>query len=63
MEHNHEQSPSKSRFFKSNRALDENVRRKLVLNEQAGIRLNKTVASLHIEAAGKVEWVRSLSKN
>ncbi|GFZ09832.1 hypothetical protein Acr_21g0004310 [Actinidia rufa] len=52
LEHNHEQSPSKSRFFKSNRALDENVRRKLVLNEQAGIRLNKTVASLHIEAGG-----------
>ncbi|GFY95515.1 hypothetical protein Acr_10g0009000 [Actinidia rufa] len=36
----------------SNRALDENVRRKLVLNEQDGIRLNKTVASLHIEAGG-----------
>ncbi|GFS40191.1 FAR1-related sequence 3 [Actinidia rufa] len=36
----------------SNRALDENVRRKLLLNEQAGIRLNKTVASLHIEAGG-----------
>ncbi|GFS30044.1 hypothetical protein Acr_00g0009790 [Actinidia rufa] len=52
LEHNHEQSPSKSRFFKNNRALDENVRRKLVLNEQAGIRLNKTVASLHIEAGG-----------
>ncbi|GFY85433.1 hypothetical protein Acr_04g0001710 [Actinidia rufa] len=27
LEHNHEQSPSKSRFFKSNRALDENVRK------------------------------------
>ncbi|XP_057469684.1 protein FAR-RED IMPAIRED RESPONSE 1-like [Actinidia eriantha] len=52
LEHNHEQSPSKSRFFKSNRALDENVRMKLLLNEQAGIRLNKTVASLHIEAGG-----------
>ena len=52
MEHNHEQDPSKSRFLKSNRALDENVKRKLVLNEQAGIRLNKTVASLHIEAGG-----------
>ena len=52
LEHNHEQSPSKFWFFKSNRALDENVRRKLVLNEQAGIRLNKTVASLHIEAGG-----------
>ncbi|XP_057500884.1 protein FAR-RED IMPAIRED RESPONSE 1-like [Actinidia eriantha] len=52
LEHNHEQIPSKSRFFKNNRALDKNVRRKLVLNEQAGIRLNKTVASLHIEAGG-----------
>ncbi|XP_057471117.1 protein FAR1-RELATED SEQUENCE 6-like [Actinidia eriantha] len=39
-------------IFKSNRALDERVRRKLVLNERAGIRLNKTVASLHIEAGG-----------
>ncbi|XP_057515019.1 protein FAR-RED IMPAIRED RESPONSE 1-like [Actinidia eriantha] len=36
----------------SNRALDENMRRKLVLHEQAGIRLNKTVTSLHIEAGG-----------
>ncbi|GFY85747.1 FAR1-related sequence 3 [Actinidia rufa] len=41
-----------TRFAKEKRALDENMRRKLVLNEQAGIRLNKTVASLHIEAGG-----------
>ncbi|XP_057484620.1 protein FAR1-RELATED SEQUENCE 4-like [Actinidia eriantha] len=51
-EHNHEQSPSKSRIFKSNRALDEKVRRKLVLNERARIMLNKTVTSFHIEAGG-----------
>ncbi|GFS39608.1 far-red elongated hypocotyls 3 [Actinidia rufa] len=62
LEHNNEQSPSKSRFFKSNRALDEKVRKKLVLNERAGIRLNKIVASLHIEA-GRPDKVTYLPRN
>jgi len=40
LEHNHEHSPGKARFFKSNRKLDEHVKRKLEVNDQAGIKLN-----------------------
>ncbi|KAG5566109.1 hypothetical protein RHGRI_001895 [Rhododendron griersonianum] len=50
LEHNHEQSPTKARYFKSNRVLNEHVKRKLELNDQAWIRVYKTYDSLQIEA-------------
>lgn len=46
LEHNHEQSPGKSRFFKSNGVLDSSVKRILAINDKAGIRLNKSIDSL-----------------
>ncbi|KAI8572733.1 hypothetical protein RHMOL_Rhmol01G0222700 [Rhododendron molle] len=52
LEHNHVQSPSKVRYFKCNRVLDEHVKRKLELNDKAEINLNKTYDSLQIEAGG-----------
>ena len=52
MEHNHVNSPGKSRFYKSYRVLDEHVKRKLELNDKAGIKLHKTYDSLQIEAGG-----------
>ncbi|XP_058210670.1 protein FAR-RED IMPAIRED RESPONSE 1-like [Rhododendron vialii] len=52
LEHNHVQSPSKVRYFKCNRILDDHVKRKLELNDKAGINLNKTYDSLQIEAGG-----------
>ncbi|GFZ00874.1 hypothetical protein Acr_14g0005090 [Actinidia rufa] len=50
LEHNYINSPGKSRFYKSYRVLDEHVKRKLELNDKAGIKLHKTYDSLQIEA-------------
>ncbi|KAL7199240.1 hypothetical protein ACSBR2_021512 [Camellia fascicularis] len=52
LEHNHEMSPSKSRFFKQNRILESHVKRRLELNDSAGIRMNKNFTSLVLEAGG-----------
>ncbi|KAI8527661.1 hypothetical protein RHMOL_Rhmol12G0093200 [Rhododendron molle] len=52
LEHNHEQSQRKCRFFKSNRVIDEHVKRNLMLNDKAGIKLPQTYASLQIKAGG-----------
>ncbi|KAI8555201.1 hypothetical protein RHMOL_Rhmol05G0156300 [Rhododendron molle] len=50
--HNHDQSPGKVRYLRSNRVLDEQVKRRLKLNDKAGINLNQTYTSLQIEAGG-----------
>ncbi|XP_057506062.1 protein FAR1-RELATED SEQUENCE 6-like [Actinidia eriantha] len=52
LEHNHVNSLGKSRFYKSYRVLDEHVKRKLELNDKAGIKLHKTYDSLQIQAGG-----------
>ncbi|XP_057514948.1 protein FAR-RED IMPAIRED RESPONSE 1-like [Actinidia eriantha] len=52
LDHNHEQSPGKARYFKSNRVLDEHVKRRLELNDKAGIKMHKTYDVLQIEAGG-----------
>ncbi|XP_058183566.1 protein FAR1-RELATED SEQUENCE 4-like [Rhododendron vialii] len=46
--HNHDQSPGKARYLRSNRVLDEQVKRRLELNDKAGINLNQTYTSLQI---------------
>ncbi|XP_031284690.1 protein FAR1-RELATED SEQUENCE 5-like [Pistacia vera] len=52
-DHNHElSSPDKTRFFKSNRILQPCVKRKLEVNDRAGLRPNKNFNSLLIEAGG-----------
>ncbi|XP_058218854.1 protein FAR1-RELATED SEQUENCE 4-like [Rhododendron vialii] len=65
LEHNHEQSPAKARYFKCNRVLDEHVKRKLELNDQAGIRVYKTYDSLQIEAGGpdKLPFLKNDCRN
>ncbi|KAG6631972.1 hypothetical protein CIPAW_13G125900 [Carya illinoinensis] len=50
--HNHGLSPKKSRFFRCNREVTESVKRVLDINDQAGIRMNKSFASLVQEAGG-----------
>ncbi|KAH7690216.1 FHY3/FAR1 family protein [Dioscorea alata] len=49
LEHNHALSPRKSRFQKCNKRIDANVRRRLEVNDQAGITLSKNFHSLAIE--------------
>ncbi|XP_057493375.1 protein FAR1-RELATED SEQUENCE 5-like isoform X2 [Actinidia eriantha] len=53
LDHNHEQSPGKARYFKSNRVLDEHVKRRLELNDKAGIKMHKSYDLLQIEAGGR----------
>ncbi|OAY67210.1 Protein FAR-RED ELONGATED HYPOCOTYL 3, partial [Ananas comosus] len=50
LEHNHTLSPYKSRFFPCNRVIDTSVKRRLDLNDRAGIRLNKSFNSIVVEA-------------
>ncbi|KAG6655026.1 hypothetical protein CIPAW_05G186800 [Carya illinoinensis] len=50
--HNHGLSPKKSRFFRCNREVSESVKRVLDINDQVGIRMNKSFASLVQEAGG-----------
>ena len=52
LSHNHEMSPGKSRYFKCNRFLQPHVKRRLMLSDKAGIRVNKNFNSLVIEAGG-----------
>ncbi|XP_028106764.1 protein FAR-RED IMPAIRED RESPONSE 1-like [Camellia sinensis] len=52
LEHNREMSPSKSHFFKQNRILEPHVKRRLELNDSAGIIMNKNFTSLVLEARG-----------
>ncbi|KAL7173447.1 hypothetical protein ACSBR2_032833 [Camellia fascicularis] len=52
LDHNHEMSPSKPRFFKQNRILERRVKRRLELNDSAGITMNKNFTSLVLEAGG-----------
>ncbi|XP_057493205.1 protein FAR-RED IMPAIRED RESPONSE 1-like [Actinidia eriantha] len=65
LNHNHEQSPRKARYFKSNRVLDEHVKRRLELNDKAGIKMHKTYELLQIEAGGhdKLPYLKKDCRN
>ncbi|KAG6474249.1 hypothetical protein ZIOFF_068174 [Zingiber officinale] len=52
LEHNHILSPGKSRHFRCNKVLDSAIKRKLELNDQAGITLSKSFQSFVVEAGG-----------
>ncbi|KAI8573009.1 hypothetical protein RHMOL_Rhmol01G0245700 [Rhododendron molle] len=52
LEHNHDHTPGKAKFYKSNRVIEEHVKRKLVMNDKAGIPTYKTYDSLQIQVGG-----------
>ncbi|XP_022869242.1 protein FAR1-RELATED SEQUENCE 5-like [Olea europaea var. sylvestris] len=52
LEHNHKTSPSKSRLYRCNRELSTHVKRKLEVNDIAGIPLHKSFNSAVVEAGG-----------
>ncbi|KAL2474604.1 Protein FAR1-RELATED SEQUENCE 5 [Abeliophyllum distichum] len=52
LEHNHKISPSKSRLYRCNRQLNEHVKRKLEVNDVAGIPLHKSYNSCVVEEGG-----------
>ncbi|XP_058180203.1 protein FAR-RED IMPAIRED RESPONSE 1-like [Rhododendron vialii] len=55
----------KARYLRSNRVLDEHVKRKLELNDKVGINLNQTYTSLQIEAGGpgKLPYIQKDCRN
>lgn len=50
--HNHELSPCKARFYKSNKKLDSQVKWRLELNDQAEIKVSKIFLSLLVQTGG-----------
>lgn len=52
LEHNHGLSPSKARYHKSNKKMNSQVKRRLELNDQAGISVNRNFYSFVVEAGG-----------
>lgn len=46
LDHNHNLSPDKARFYKSNKKFDLQVERRLELNDQARIKVSKNFLSL-----------------
>ncbi|XP_022862756.1 protein FAR1-RELATED SEQUENCE 5-like [Olea europaea var. sylvestris] len=52
LEHNHKTSPSKSRLYRCNRELSAHVKRRLQVNDMAGIPLHKSFNSAVVEAGG-----------
>lgn len=52
LEHNHQLSPGKARFFRSNKIINDAAKRRLELNDRAGIRTSKNFNSLVVEMGG-----------
>ncbi|XP_031250325.1 protein FAR-RED IMPAIRED RESPONSE 1-like [Pistacia vera] len=53
LNHNHElSSPTKTRYFRSNRGIQPYVKRRLKVNDRVGIRPNKNFNSMLVEAGG-----------
>ncbi|XP_059460161.1 protein FAR-RED IMPAIRED RESPONSE 1-like [Corylus avellana] len=52
IDHNHDLSPKTGRYFKCNRNLNSNVRRKIIINDMSGIKLSQSYNALAVEAGG-----------
>jgi hypothetical protein len=52
LEHNHQLSPTKARYFKCNKKMGPYMKRRLELNDQAGISVSRNFRSLVVEADG-----------
>lgn len=63
LHHNHEMSPSKSRIFKSNRVLNQHGKRRLEIDDIAGIQMTNDFGSLLSEAGGEHEKLPYLGKD
>ncbi|XP_058764116.1 protein FAR-RED IMPAIRED RESPONSE 1-like [Vicia villosa] len=60
--HSHETSPTKARLFKANKKMNLHVRRKIQINVDAGVRINKTFQSL-VKDAGRHENIPFCEKD
>uniref|UniRef100_A0A2N9ES59 SWIM-type domain-containing protein n=1 Tax=Fagus sylvatica TaxID=28930 RepID=A0A2N9ES59_FAGSY len=51
-DHNHDLSPSKSRHFAAFRHISTDTRRRLLINDNAGVRINSSIKAFVVEAGG-----------
>uniref|UniRef100_A0A2N9GC95 Protein FAR1-RELATED SEQUENCE n=1 Tax=Fagus sylvatica TaxID=28930 RepID=A0A2N9GC95_FAGSY len=51
-DHNHDLSPSKSRHFAAFRHISTDTRRRLLINDNAGVRINSSIKASVVEAGG-----------
>uniref|UniRef100_A0A2N9GD52 Protein FAR1-RELATED SEQUENCE n=1 Tax=Fagus sylvatica TaxID=28930 RepID=A0A2N9GD52_FAGSY len=51
-DHNHDLSPSKSRHFAAFRHISTDTRRRLLINDNAGVRINSSIKASIVEAGG-----------
>ncbi|GER31441.1 FAR1-related protein [Striga asiatica] len=65
LEHNHAISPSKSRLYRCHRQLSTNIKRRLEVNDVAGIPLHKSFNSAVVEAGGyeKMSFIEKDCRN
>ncbi|KAL6579632.1 hypothetical protein OROMI_007656 [Orobanche minor] len=56
LDQNHDLSPTKSRFHKCNRALTTAAKRRIEVDDRAGIRMNKTFNAISVESGGYDCW-------
>jgi len=52
LEHNHQRSPGKARFFRCNKIINDSAKRRLELNDRAGICTRKDFNSLVVKNGG-----------
>jgi len=52
LEHNHQLSPGKARFFRCNKIINDSAKRRLELNDRAGICTSKNFNSLVVKNGG-----------
>ncbi|XP_012575559.1 protein FAR1-RELATED SEQUENCE 5-like [Cicer arietinum] len=64
-DHTHETSPTKARLFKANKKMNLHVKRTIQINDDAGVRINKTFQSLVKDAGGheNVPFVKEMEQN
>ncbi|CAB4281195.1 unnamed protein product [Prunus armeniaca] len=62
LDHNHGLSPTKTRHWKCFREISSNIKKKLEVNDKAGIRLNKSYNSMVVEVGGH-ENMKCLEKD
>ena len=51
-DHNHDLSPSKSKHFAAFRHISTDTRRRLLINDNAGVRINSSIKASVVEAGG-----------
>ncbi|XP_024642129.1 protein FAR-RED IMPAIRED RESPONSE 1-like [Medicago truncatula] len=52
LDHNHGLSPNKARYFRCNKNMGSHIKRKLEINDQAGINVSRNFRSMVVEANG-----------